>query len=156
MVRMHDVGLDPKVRALFPLVAKRDDAADLAAKLQSTHQALASLATLVDSVVDATAAPQYLNGVAFSAADCTLLPTFVLLHMILTALEGSPPAWPGRRRGEWYEAIHTHPAVSAVMAEARPATAEWVRRKVAAEPFDDGWWRPEEYGRQQNICFPKQ
>ena len=78
------------------------------------------------------------------------------LNNLLMALEGSPPAWPGRRLGEWYEAIQAHPAVSAVMAEARPATAEWVRRKVAAEPFDDGWWRPEEYGRQRNICFPKQ
>ncbi len=114
--RFHDTRLEPAVRALFPLLARRETAAAGVDAMTATVNArLASLAAL----------PRL--GGALTLGDCGYPPCFAVLDALERAL-GLPVKWPAAVREE-AALLEAMPAVATVMGPYRAAVAGWVSRR---------------------------
>lgn len=125
LARFHDLHLEPRVRALFPLVRPaRRDATRLAEALDGLRARVALLARI--------ARPQpYLAGAALSVADCGFAVTVPLALRLCQALD-TELSLPGAI-ARWRELVQTHPAVDAGLAPWRAATERWIEAQYGAE-----------------------
>eukprot|EP00746_Dinoflagellata_sp_MGD_P019343 gnl/MRDRNA2_/MRDRNA2_144960_c0_seq1.p1 gnl/MRDRNA2_/MRDRNA2_144960_c0~~gnl/MRDRNA2_/MRDRNA2_144960_c0_seq1.p1 ORF type:complete len:301 (-),score=51.78 gnl/MRDRNA2_/MRDRNA2_144960_c0_seq1:85-987(-) len=151
-IRIHDLHVEPSVRALFQMFELSQSI--LTERLEKVDTALKMLANIFDTFSDDTDSKCF-NGQNFSAVDCIVLPTCVLIAHMMQALRDRPVVWPGVRLGRWYMDAASHPATKSVLAEQHAATADWVRRKrLGKDAFTDGWWHPESYGGVKNAGYP--
>ncbi|MBL8807149.1 MAG: glutathione S-transferase family protein [Rhodospirillales bacterium] len=117
--RLHDLHLEPRVRALFALVGVRQpDEAETAAVRQRLD--------LVERHLDP--AGPFAAGPQLSLADCAFPATFAIIDAF-AELFGWPPVW-GARSGRWREAIEAHPAFASILGEYRSTVATWIADKL--------------------------
>jgi glutathione S-transferase len=125
LARVHDLMVEPSVRALFPLIrdpARRDALSALANAIEERLDQLARLRS-ADSA--------YLAGESFSTADCGLAVTLPLAQRLLEAL-GRPLALPATL-ATWQTRVNHHAAVVAGLAPWRPATEAWLTQAMGAQ-----------------------
>jgi glutathione S-transferase len=121
--RLHDLHVEPAVRALFGQIAPQSrDAAIVSA-------ALARLAERFDLAERALDPAPFAAGPHFSLADCGWPPTLCWAGGIATAL-GADVA-PGPKLAALAEALARVPAVAAVMGRYRPAVEGWIAARLA-------------------------
>jgi glutathione S-transferase len=125
LARVHDLAVEPAVRALFPLIrdpARRDA---LPALADALHHRLTQLERLrgADSA--------WMAGPDFSTADCGFAVTLPLAQRLLQAL-GRPRALPASLEG-WLARSTHHAAVAAGLAPWRPATEAWLAQAMGAQ-----------------------
>ena len=106
LARLHDLHVEPRVRALFPLI-----------KDSALHDKLERLAQL------AQACP-FMAGNQPSLADCGFAVTLPLARRLLEALN-RPLALPAKLQ-TWEETLAQDPAVQAALAPWRLATENWL------------------------------
>jgi glutathione S-transferase len=118
--RIHDLRLEPRVRALFPFVGAAPGAgADVA--IGALREGIEALAGLI--------APSPLAaGKDFSLGDCGWAPTFFLADRLLAALGAPALAYDAIIR-RWREALDAVPAVRKVMSAYPDAVEAWIRSK---------------------------
>jgi glutathione S-transferase len=116
--RMHDLRVEPRVRALFPFVG-------------AAHGADAALGALSDAMkaLPALIAPSpFAAGAAFSLGDCGWAPTFYLADRLAAAL-GAPAIHYDSAIRRWREALDAVPAVGKVMIAYPNAVEAWIASK---------------------------
>ncbi|GAB4190258.1 MAG: hypothetical protein OHK0024_30820 [Thalassobaculales bacterium] len=120
--RLHDLRLEPPLRALFAEVAPatRDAAA--------VSRQAAAIAAALDLVAAVTRPAPFLGGAAPGLADCAYPATLFLIGRLLPLL-GTPVDLPAAL-APWAAALAQHPAVASVMAETIPATEAWLAGKL--------------------------
>ena len=126
LARVHDLAVEPAVRALFPLI--RDP---------SRRDALPSIANAIDERLSQLermreGQSRWIAGDAFSAADCGLVVTLSLAARLLSALGGTLNLPTSLAR--WLEESAAHPAVASGLAPWRPATEAWLAQTMGATP----------------------
>ena len=126
LARVHDLMVEPSVRALFALIrdpARRGALPELA---QAIEARLAQLAALRPNRA------VYLAGPEFSTADCGLAVTLALAQRLLQAL-GRPLEVP-QPLERWQAHTGHHAAVAAGLAPWRPATEAWLAQALGTQP----------------------
>ena len=118
LARFHDLHLEPRVRALFPLVR---DAARTPAQVQA---AAAAVQDKLDLLARLARPAPFLAGPTLGAADLGMVVSVLLAQRLLGAL-GAPPALAPPLQA-WLAAAQAHPAVVAGLAPWRPATEHWL------------------------------
>jgi glutathione S-transferase len=120
--RIHDVYLSPASGALFRNLspAKRDEAAVAAA--------MASAATGFGYLEHFVVAAPFAAGSQLSLADCTLLPTFLILRKTAFPAFGlaDPAAGPGPL-GRWFAACESDPVTGLFMTEYNAAVDAFLK-----------------------------
>jgi glutathione S-transferase len=130
LARLHDVRVEPPLRALFPhMDPKLRDPDTVARQLDLFEARLRELAAL------GWFSP-WLAGSGPGAADFAWPATLDLAAAMYAALgrEWSPP--PAIRL--WHERVSAHPAAAPVLERAAAATRDWLRRKGAAGRAEGG------------------
>ena len=119
--RIHDLRVEPRVRALFPFVGAAQSAAADAA-LAALREAIAALPALI-------APSPFAAGADFSLGDCGWPPTLYLADRLAAAL-GAPAIRydPAIRR--WRDAIDSVPAVRTVMSVYPNGVEAWIASKT--------------------------
>lgn len=123
LARVHDLAVEPAVRALFPLIrdpARRDALPTLAATIEERLRQLDRLRS---------GDTRFMAGDAFSTADCGFAVTLRLAERLLKALGHPPPAMPAPIAG-WLERSADHPAVAAGLTPWQPATEAWLAQAL--------------------------
>ena len=116
--RFHDLHLEPRVRALFPLVkAANRDAQQLAA-------IRADIDLRVQQLAEWTRPQPYLLTPDISLADCGPLVSIPLACQILERC-GQPLALPAKLN-QWLDQVDEHPAVVRALTPWREATSRWL------------------------------
>ncbi len=116
--RLHDLYLEPAVRALFAQV--RPQTRDVAVVARLRDQLLARVDQLCASIQ-----PQpYLLGATISLADCGPLVSLPLACMVLQAC-AQPITLPPMLQ-EWLEGASAHADVACALAPWRSATQQWI------------------------------
>lgn len=118
LARLHDLHVEPRVRALFPLIrdpAQRARLPELQAALQDKLERLARAAAPVGP---------YMAGSAPSLADCGFAVTLPLAERLLQEL-GQTLVWPARLQ-DWAQALAQDPLAQAALAPWRTATDHWL------------------------------
>ena len=118
LARFHDLHLEPRVRALFPLVR---DAARTPAQVQA---AAAGVQDKLDLLARLAHPGPFLAGPGLGAADLGMVVSVLLAQRLLGAL-GAPPVLAPLLQA-WLAAAQAHPAVAAGLAPWRPATEHWL------------------------------
>jgi len=127
LARVHDLAVEPAVRALFPLIrdpARRDALPTLTAAIEERLRQLDRLRP-GDS--------RFMAGEAFSTADCGFAVTLRLAERLLEALGRPPLAMPATITG-WLARSADHPAVAAGLAPWQPATEAWLAQALVGAP----------------------
>lgn len=119
--RIHDLRVEPRVRALFPLVGAAPSAAAEAA-LGALRDAMNALPALI-------APSPFAAGERFSLGDCGWAPTFCVADRIVAALGAPAIAYDAKIR-RWREALDAVPAVRRVMSAYAGAVDAWLRSKT--------------------------
>jgi glutathione S-transferase len=117
--RIHDLRVEPRMRALFPFIG-------------AAHGADSALGTLRDAIaaLPALIAPApFAAGAAFSLGDCGWAPTFYLADRLAAAL-GAPAIEYGAAIRRWREALDEMPAVRKVMSAYPRAVEAWIASKT--------------------------
>lgn len=117
LARLHDLHVEPRVRALFPLIkdsAQRTRLPELRVALEDRLQRLAR----------AVEPAPFMAGDQPSLADCGFAVTLPLAQRLLQAM-GQPLALPARL-GPWEQAMAADQAVQAALAPWRAATEDWL------------------------------
>ncbi len=118
--RIHDLRIEPRVRALFPFIG-------------AAHGADSALGTLRDAIaaLPALIAPApFAAGIAFGLGDCGWAPTFYLADRLAAALGGPVLEYdPVIRR--WRAALDAVPAVRKVMSAYPRAVEAWIATKIS-------------------------
>lgn len=125
LARVHDLAVEPAVRALFPLIrdpARRESLPTLADAIEERLRQLEQLRS---------GEPHWMAGAAFSTADCGFAVTLRLAARLLDAL-GQPLNMPASITS-WLSRSADHPAVAAGLAPWRPATEAWLAQALAGE-----------------------
>ena len=123
LARVHDLAVEPAVRALFPLIrdpARRESLPTLAAGIEERLRQLEQLRS---------GDPHWMAGVTFSTADCGFAVTLRLATRLLDAL-GQPLNMPASITS-WLSRSADHPAVAAGLAPWHPATEAWLAQALA-------------------------
>jgi glutathione S-transferase len=118
--RIHDLRVEPRVRALFPFVGAAQGAGTALAVLRDV---LAALPALI-------APAPFAAGAAFSLGDCGWAPTFYLADRLAAALDAPALRFDAAIR-RWCEALDTVPAVRKVMNAYPNAVEAWIAGKTA-------------------------
>ncbi len=119
--RIHDLRVEPRVRALFPFVGAPQGAPAEAA-LGALRGAIAALPALI-------APSPFAAGAAFGLGDCGWAPTFFLADRLIAAL-GAPAIRYDPVIRRWRDALDAVPAVRTVMAAYPGAVEAWIRSKI--------------------------
>jgi glutathione S-transferase len=116
--RLHDLYLEPPLRALFPQVsAKEKDQKLIAEKLQE-------IATRLDQLEALLSSGPYALGAQFTFADCSLVPTCFFLNLMGPML-GAPPFTEGRPKiAAWWAKVQERPTVQKILQEQQTALME--------------------------------
>ena len=118
LARYHDLHLEPRVRALFPLVR---DGARAPAQVQA---AAAALQERVDLLGRLARPEPFLAGAGLTVADLGMVASVPLGALLLDAL-GQALSLPPPLQS-WLDAAQAHPAVAAGLAPWRLATDRWL------------------------------
>ena len=118
LARLHDLHVEPKVRALFPLVRDPEGAQGLAAPLAALETQIAVLCRMIRP------AP-FLGGATPSFADCGFAVTIPLAQLILSSLgrDWIPPE-PLRA---WLAVARQEPALAKALEPWHDAMLNWLR-----------------------------
>jgi len=118
LARLHDLHVEPKVRALFPLVRDPDGAQALGAPLAALETQIAVLCRMIRP------AP-FLGGATPSFADCGFAVSIPLAQSILSSLghDWNPP----EPLGAWMAVIRREPALAKALEPWHDATLDWLR-----------------------------
>ncbi len=121
--RVHDLYLEPPLRALFPQVsAKEKDQKLIAEKLAEVH-------TYLDRVESMLGSGPYALGAAFTLADCALVPTCFFMNIMLPML-GAPAFTDGRPKlAAWWAKAQERPTVQRVLAEQQEALMQMMQQQ---------------------------
>lgn len=122
LARMHDLHVEPRVRALFPLIRQRELRPQLPALLEALKDKLQRLGELVQ-------ADPYIAGAKPSLADCGFAVSLPLAQRLLKVMGHGlnlPPSL-----APWTEALARDPAAQAALTPWRIATESWLE---AASP----------------------
>lgn len=122
LARFHDLHLEPRVRALFPLVR------DASRTPQRVSEAVAALQAQVDRLARLAQPAPWLAGEAFSVADCGHAVSLRLGLRLADALGGALQLPESLR--PWRIASDAHPAVIAGLALWQGATDVWLSRSL--------------------------
>lgn len=118
--RIHDLRVEPRVRALFPFIGAAQGAD---ASLGAMRDAMNHLPALI-------APAPFAAGNAFSLGDCGWAPTFYLADRLAAAL-GAPAIAYDISIRRWREALDSVPAVRKVMSVYPNAVEAWIASKTA-------------------------
>jgi len=119
--RIHDLRVEPRVRALFAFVGAPQGAAADAA-LAALRDAMHALPALI-------APAPFAAGSAFSLGDCGWAPTFFLADRLAAAL-GAPAMAYDSTILRWRAALDSVPAVKTVMSAYPGAVEAWIASKT--------------------------
>lgn len=122
LARLHDLHLEPRVRALFPLVR------DASRTPQRVADALSALQAPLDRLALRARPAPWLAGQTLSVADCGHVVAVRLGLRLADALGGSLHL-PDELR-PWLDAADAHPAVIAGLAPWREATEVWLSHSL--------------------------
>lgn len=122
--RLHDFHLEPRVRALFPLVPNGRDAGAVAA----AGRAIAEKLAVVEAFLDA--AGPFAAGDAPTIGDCGLAATTVWLAALAPVLETLPSAGP--RLARVTAALDAHAVAGPQRAAYRKLVDAWVAGRLAS------------------------
>jgi glutathione S-transferase len=117
LARLHDLHVEPRVRALFPLIRDAGQRTRLPELQAALHDKLQRLA-------QAAQAGPYLAGSHPSLADCGFAVTLPLAQRLLQEL-GQSLVLPARLEA-WSQAMAQDSAAQAALAPWRAATEEWL------------------------------
>ncbi len=118
LARLHDLHVEPKVRALFALIGQPQERSQLPQLQAALDDKLARLAQV------ARPGP-YLAGPQPTLADCGFAVTLPLADRLLGAL-GSPLQWPPSLE-PWRNALTADPLAQQALSPWRAATDTWLR-----------------------------
>ncbi|MDH4375555.1 MAG: glutathione S-transferase family protein [Ramlibacter sp.] len=118
LARLHDLHLEPRVRALFPLIQQPEQRTQLPALLAALKDKLQRLGEVVQ-------AGPYLAGAQPSLADCGFAVTLPLAQRLLNAM-GEDLALPDAL-SPWTLALEQDEAAQAALAPWRLATESWLQ-----------------------------
>lgn len=118
LARLHDLHLEPKVRALFPLVRDPEAARHL-------PERLAALGAQIDILCRMARPGPFLAGPSPTMADCGFAVSLPLARMILAAL-GHELRWP-ELLANWLAAVQREPALAKALEPWHDATLHWLR-----------------------------
>ena len=119
LARLHDLHLEPRVRALFPLLRNPQR---MAAEVHTAALALAAQIQLLDTL--AQPAP-YLAGSVLTVADCGMVVSVTLGQRLLAEL-GEPLSL-SSALAQWLATASAHPAVVTALTPWNAATDEWLQ-----------------------------
>ena len=121
--RLHDLYLEPPLRALFPQVsAKEKDQKLVTEKLAEVQSYLDRLETMLGG-------GPYALGAAFTLADCALVPTCFFMNIMLPML-GAPAFTEGRPKlAAWWAKAQERPTVQRVLAEQQEALMQMMQQQ---------------------------
>lgn len=122
LARLHDLHLEPRVRALFPLVR------DTSRTPQRVAEALTALQAQVDRLAVLARPDPWLAGQALSVADCGHSVAVRLGVRLADALGGALRL--PQVLHPWLEAGDAHPAVTAGLSPWREATEAWLSHSL--------------------------
>ncbi len=118
IARLHDLHVEPRVRALFPLVRDPEGALRLAEPLAALQAQLAVLNRIVRP-------GPFLGGPSLSLADCGFAVSLALARQIVERLGGAlrlpDPI------DEWLLAAHQQPALAKALEAWQHATHSWLQ-----------------------------
>lgn len=117
LARLHDLHVEPRVRALFPLI--RD-----AAQRPRLPELQAALHDKLERLAQAAQAAPFMGGSQPSLADCGFAVTLPLARRLLQEL-GQTLALPAKLQA-WERAMSRDEAVQAALAPWRAATEHWL------------------------------
>jgi len=121
--RVHDLYLEPPLRALFPQVSARDKDQKLIA------EKLAEVQTYLDRLETMLGGGPYALGAAFTLADCALVPTCFFMNILLPML-GAPAFTEGRPKlAAWWAKAQERPTVQRVLAEQQEALMQMMQQQ---------------------------
>ena len=121
--RLHDLYLEPPLRALFPQVsAKEKDQKLVTEKLAEVQSYLDRLETML-------VGRPYAVGAAFTLADCALVPTCFFMNIMLPML-GAPAFTDGRPKlAAWWAKVQERATVQRVLAEQQEALMQMMQQQ---------------------------
>ena len=122
LARLHDLHVEPRVRALFPLISQRNLRPQLPALLEALQDKLERLGEVVE-------AGPYIAGAQPSLADCGFAVSLPLAQRLLEVM-GQKLILP-TALAPWAEALARDPAAQAALTPWRIATESWLE---AASP----------------------
>jgi glutathione S-transferase len=117
LARLHDLHLEPRVRALFPLVRDPDPSALLAERRAALDAQISVLARMAEP-------RPFLAGSSLSLADCGFAVSLRLAQMILEHL-GSALRLPEALE-HWLQHTHRQPALAKALEDWQDATLNWL------------------------------
>jgi glutathione S-transferase len=118
LARLHDLHVEPRVRALFPLIRQPQQRARL-------PELLAALDDKMQRLSEAAHPQPYMAGTLPSLADCGFAVTLPLAHRLLEELG---QAWRlPTALNPWAEAMAQDAAVQAALSPWRQATEAWLK-----------------------------
>jgi glutathione S-transferase len=118
LARLHDLHVEPKVRALFPLLRQPRERGQL-------PQLKAALQDKLVRLSEVARPSPYMAGRAPTLADCGFAVTLPLAELLLEALQ-SPLRLPDALL-PWQQALAADPVVQAALSPWREATQAWLR-----------------------------
>ena len=130
LARLHDLMVEPAVRALFPLIRDPAQRDALPARIASIEDRLERLEQTRLQFGLGAERGRWIAGSAFSSADCGYAVTLRLARMLLDAL-GHQLAMPAALV-RWIDQSADHPAIVAGLAPWRPATEQWLSQSPGA------------------------
>ncbi len=120
--RLHDLYLEPPMRALFPQVTAKDKDQKLIA------EKLAEIKTRLDQLEGMLSSGPYALGSAFTLADCALIPTIFFANLMLPML-GAPAFTEGHPKlTAWWAKVQERPSVQKVLGEQQEALMQMQQR----------------------------
>lgn len=120
IARLHDLYLEPPMRALYGQLDPRSRDAKL------VGDKLPEIATRLDQLEGMLGEP-WAAGAAFTLADCSLAPTMPFAMALLPMLGGKPPLEGHPRLAAWWSRVLERPSVARVIAEQQEALAKMQR-----------------------------
>jgi len=120
--RLHDLYLEPSIRALFKHMDPNIRCNDIVKeKFENFNNRLMQLEDIVSDY------GPYIMGDVFTVSECILPPTLLMTNMMAHELGEEVKYQP--KLLKWWTNIQIHPQVSPILDKARIATKEWIDRK---------------------------
>jgi glutathione S-transferase len=119
--RFHDLHLEPPLRALYPqATTKEKDTALIGQKLAEVNRRLDQLEGMLSD-------GPYALGVAFTLADCALVPTMFFMTLMLPMLGTASPTEARPKLASWWARVQERPTVQRVLGEQREGLIQMQR-----------------------------
>ena len=116
--RLHDLHLEPRIRALFAAVqAGRMD--------EGAQAAIQGKLDLLEQNLDEDG--PFAMGRHPTLADCAFPATLAIIDAFMPVFDWRPASGP--KTGRWKEALRVHPAIESVIAPYRRTVDEWIDAK---------------------------